>query len=77
MGEYGDEWAFDRIGTEREKMQVEKELQDLRERLSQVDKWKARRAEIESELAKVWVEGGEDLSAPSYVKEEEATPAAQ
>lgn len=50
-------------------MHVEKELQELRERLSQVDKWKARREAIEKELAQVWVEGGEDLEPPAYVEE--------
>ncbi len=52
-------------------MHVERELQELRERLSQVEKWKARREEIEQELAKVWVEGGDDLSPPAYVEKEE------
>ncbi|CRK32490.1 hypothetical protein BN1723_018484, partial [Verticillium longisporum] len=49
-------------------MQVEKELQDLRERLDQVEKWQARRQEIEDELAQVWVEGGESLDPPAYVE---------
>jgi ATP-binding cassette subfamily D (ALD) long-chain fatty acid import protein len=70
MGERGDEWEFERIGTEREKMHVERELQDLRERLAQVEKWKSRREEIEKELAKVWVEGGDDLEPPAYVETE-------
>jgi ATP-binding cassette, subfamily D (ALD), peroxisomal long-chain fatty acid import protein len=70
MGESGDEWEIQRIGTEREKMHVERELQDLRERLAQVEKWKSRREEIEKELAKVWVEGGDDLTPPPYVETE-------
>lgn len=70
MGERGDEWEFQRIGTQREKMHVERELQELRERLAQVEKWKARREEIEKELAKVWVEGGEEMSPPPYVEAE-------
>lgn len=81
MGERGDEWELQRIGTEREKMHVERELQELRERLAQVEEWKTRRDEIEKELAKVWVEGGDDLNPPPYVesqadetKESEATP---
>ncbi|KAK0731272.1 ABC transporter transmembrane region 2-domain-containing protein [Lasiosphaeris hirsuta] len=56
------------LGMEREKMHVERELQDLRERLSQVEQWKARREEIEKELGKVWVEGGDDLTPPPYVE---------
>ncbi|KAK0669336.1 ABC transporter transmembrane region 2-domain-containing protein [Cercophora samala] len=72
LGERGDEWEVQRIGTEREKMAVEKELHDLRERLAQVEKWKKRREEIETELNKVWVGGQEEeLGAPVYVKEEQ------
>lgn len=70
MGESGDEWELQRIGTEREKMHVERELLELRERLAQVEEWKARHETIEKELAKVWVEGGEDLSPPPYVEAE-------
>ncbi|KAI1089888.1 ABC transporter transmembrane region 2-domain-containing protein [Rostrohypoxylon terebratum] len=66
-GDNGDEWAFERIGTEREKLQVEKELQELHERLAQVEQWKQRREEIERELAQVWVEGDATLEPPSYV----------
>lgn len=75
MGEHGDEWAFERIGTEREKMHVEKELAELRERLAQVEEWKRRRDEIEKELAQVWVEGGDALSPP--VQAEVTGPAAE
>jgi len=70
MGERGDEWELQRIGTEREKLHVERELQELRERLSQVEEWKSRHDEIETELAKVWVEGGDDLGPPPYVEKE-------
>jgi len=66
MGERGGEWAYERIGTEREKMHVERELQDLRERLSQVEKWRTRRDDIEKELAQVLVDGGDVLEPPSY-----------
>lgn len=65
LGMSGDEWEFDRIGTEKEKMGVEKELQELRKRLDNVEIWKRRREEIESELNKVWVASGE-LAPPSY-----------
>lgn len=68
-GESGDEWQFDRIGTEREKMLVERELQELRERLAQVEGWKKRRDDIERELAKVWVEGGGELAGPPAYEE--------
>jgi len=68
QGESGDGWEFERIGTEREKLQMEKELQDLRQRLAQVDDWKKRRGEIEDELAAVWTGAGESLPVPSYAE---------
>ncbi|RDA86421.1 hypothetical protein CP532_6480 [Ophiocordyceps camponoti-leonardi (nom. inval.)] len=67
-GDHGDGWEFERIGTEREKLQVEKELQELRERLSQVEGWKKRRDDIERELADVWTEKGEILDASDVVE---------
>ncbi|KAJ8119176.1 hypothetical protein ONZ43_g3830 [Nemania bipapillata] len=73
LGDNGDEWEFERIGTEREKMQVERELQELHERLSQVEKWRQRREEIEKELAQVWTEKSDaPLDPPPYVKNIEA-----
>ncbi|KAJ6779335.1 hypothetical protein PWT90_08391 [Aphanocladium album] len=72
QGETGDEWEFERIGTEREKLQVEKELQEIRERLAQVDEWKQRREDIDKELAAVWTDQGESLDAPEYVEKSEA-----
>jgi ATP-binding cassette subfamily D (ALD) long-chain fatty acid import protein len=52
-------------------MQVEKELQEIRERLAQVDEWRRRREEIESELAAVWTEkgGAMPLEPPAYTEE--------
>ncbi|CAH0037834.1 unnamed protein product [Clonostachys rhizophaga] len=76
-GERGDEWEFERIGTEKEKMHVEKELQDLRERLSKVDEWRERREEIEKELAAVWTEEGGSLQAPSYIEVDPATSSSE
>lgn len=55
-----------RIGTASEKDSVEKEIQELKEKLAQVDEWKRRRKEIEEELSKVWVMGGEELERPEY-----------
>lgn len=72
MGDNGDEWEFERIGTEREKMQVERELQELRERLSQVEQWRQRREEIEKELAQVWTEKNDaPLDPPSCIENSE------
>jgi len=41
-------------------------LQELRDSLAQVEEWKKRRQEIEEELSKVWVDGGEELQPPSW-----------
>ena len=72
QGNEGDEWTFDRIGTAEEKESVERELEDLRERLAEVEGWRKRREEIDAELAKVWVSGGdsdgEELPPPEYVE---------
>ncbi|PQE03265.1 hypothetical protein CJF30_00005610 [Rutstroemia sp. NJR-2017a BBW] len=73
LGSDGTEWELERIGTEKEKMGVEKELQELREKLAKVQEWEARRAKIDEELAKVWVEGGDVLAAPEYVEEGQPT----
>ena len=78
QGEEGDEWIFDRIGTEEEKEGVERELESLRERLAQVEGWRKRRDEIDAELGKVWVSGqngGEnELPPPEYMEKESEDP---
>ena len=66
LGHEGADWDFERIGTEEEKMGVERELQELAARLGQVEEWKRRRQQIEKELARVWVKG-EELPPPSYI----------
>ena len=77
QGEEGEEWIFDRIGTEEEKEGVERELESLRETLGKVEGWRRRREEIEKELGKVWVaadesmERGEELPPPEYVERED------
>jgi len=68
QGEHGDEWEFQRIGTESDKSSVEKELHELRERLAKVEEWKKRKEEIDEELGRVWLEGGEELAPPSYAE---------
>ncbi|KAJ4322658.1 ATP-binding cassette long-chain fatty acid transporter pxa1 [Neodidymelliopsis sp. IMI 364377] len=68
LGESGEEWEFQRIGTASEKSSVEKELAELRDRLAKVEEWKARKTEIEEELERVWVEGGDELSPPPYAE---------
>jgi ATP-binding cassette, subfamily D (ALD), peroxisomal long-chain fatty acid import protein len=67
LGEEGEAWDLKKIGTEEEKMGVESELAGLRERLGQVEDWKTRRKEIEEELSKVMVEGGEEIAPPPYL----------
>ena len=53
-------------------MHARRELELLREKLAQVDAWKARHAEIEAELGEVWVEGAErPVQPPTYVSEGE------
>jgi len=77
LGENGDEWEFQQIGTTTEKESVEKELKELRERLEKVQEWKQRRQEVEDELNKVWVEGGDELQPPPYEQHGDTTPIAQ
>jgi ATP-binding cassette subfamily D (ALD) long-chain fatty acid import protein len=57
LGDDGMEWDLERIGTEEEKMNVERELIELREKMAQVDIWKKRKDEIDQELRRVWVKG--------------------
>lgn len=73
MGDDANLYELVRIGTKSEKESVEKELQELRETLAQVEQLKQRRQDIEDELSKVWTSSGldegdpaEDLEAPPY-----------
>ncbi|MCJ1384744.1 hypothetical protein MMC17_007862 [Xylographa soralifera] len=59
LGADGADWDVERIGTEEEKMGVERELQELRDRLGKVEQWKRRRSQIDEELSHAWVNGGE------------------
>lgn len=72
LGAEGADWDFERIGTEEEKMGVERELQELKARLAQVEEWKHRLSEIEENLARVWVKG-EELPPPPYIDSVPAT----
>jgi ATP-binding cassette subfamily D (ALD) long-chain fatty acid import protein len=69
LGPQGDEWEMLKIGTESEKDSVEKEIAELRERLANVESWKQRKAEIESELAEVWVQGGGVLETLKFTED--------
>lgn len=74
LGENGDEWEIQQIGTVEEKSSVEKELQELRDRLAKVEEMTKRREEIEEELNMVWVKDGdkqsEELPPPTYIEVE-------
>ena len=59
LGEEGFDSTFNQIGTVEEKSGVERELQELRTLLREVDGWKSRRKEIEIELHKTSMKGGE------------------
>lgn len=64
------DWSLDPIGSEAERLEVDRELAQLREQLSQVEQWKARREEIERELNQVWVVGEDkELEVPQYHQE--------
>ena len=71
LGTEGEHWEFEKIGTDKEKLGVERELQELRKRLDKVDEWKQRREEIENELNKVWTQEGEIPPPPYEEKPEE------
>jgi ATP-binding cassette subfamily D (ALD) long-chain fatty acid import protein len=58
-----------KIGTESEKDSVEKEVAELKERLANVESWKQRKAEIEAELAEVWVQGGGVLETLKFTED--------
>lgn len=75
LGDDASLYDFQRIGTASEKDTVEKELAELRDRLSKVDQWKARRQEIDTELNKVWVHAAraeeQELAPPKYEEQAE------
>ncbi|KAI4184428.1 MAG: hypothetical protein L6R41_004741 [Letrouitia leprolyta] len=61
-------WSFERVGTEEDRVGVEREVQALREKLGKVEEWRRRKEEIEKELARVWVAGEEEeLKPPAYL----------
>ena len=71
LGDDGAEWDFQKIGTDEEKHGVERELQELRDRLAEVEKLEMRRDEIDQELKMVLIEGDTgSLDPPSYVTAE-------
>ena len=81
MGDHGDEWDFQRIGTQSEKSSVDKELAELRPETRFVVPLGvgAHLEEIEAELNRVWVEAkdgegdeeSQELAPPPYLEREE------
>jgi len=67
LGDEGYDWEWMRIGTEQEKMGVEKELKELKEMLAKVPEWERRRQQINDELSKVMTVDGAELEAPDYL----------
>lgn len=63
-------WELSRIGTEHEKLQVERELTELRDRLARVPVMQRRREEIERELSQPWGEAVESEGADSVLSME-------
>lgn len=69
MGEDGYDWEFNKIGGEREKMGVAKEVHELEEKLEKVSEWEKRLKEIDEELNKVLVVkmAGKSVEVPAEV----------
>jgi ATP-binding cassette subfamily D (ALD) long-chain fatty acid import protein len=63
LGEEGYDWEMVRIGTEEEKSGVDKEIAELKEKLSMAPEWERRRAEIQAELSQVLVAGTQQGSS--------------
>ena len=67
LGDGGYDWEWQRIGSESEKLGVEKELNELKEKLGKVSDWEKRLKEIDEELNRVLVVriDGKDVEMPS------------
>ena len=73
LGADGADWDVERIGTEEEKMGVERELRELRDRLARVEQWKQRRDRIEEELSHAWIGGNEAEELPHIRRENDSS----
>ncbi len=71
LGEDGMGWEYERVGSAQQKMNVERELKELRERLARVPELEARRRVIEEELGSVWVQGGEEPEGPEKARQDD------
>lgn len=63
-------WVVERIGGDVERSEVERELEELRSRVLQVQGKRERLEAVQAELGKVWVHGGGELAIDSDVSEE-------
>lgn len=76
LGDEGYDWEMVRIGTEQEKLGLEKEIGELKEKLAMVEEWERRKREINEELNRVMVvgeQGVKELANPDYIDPESKT----
>ena len=74
IGELMSDCGVEKIGTEQEKMGVERELQELRGKLAEVGGWEKRKAEVEEQLAIVWIkerQGRTELQPPAFTAKDD------
>jgi ATP-binding cassette subfamily D (ALD) long-chain fatty acid import protein len=81
LGDEGYDWELVKIGTDAEKFSLDKEINELREKLAMVPEWEKRKKAIDEELSHVQVmdeegsgsgSGSVELEKPDYaVREEE------
>lgn len=55
-------WAFEKIGGKEEQTEIMKELETLKEKLRDAKELETRYEEVQKELGRVWIEGGEELA---------------
>ena len=78
LGDEGYDWEMVRVGTEQEKLGLDKEIRELKEKLAQVSEWERRKKEIDEELGRVLVVGSEQgLDKPEYIPEEKEEDAGE
>ncbi|KAJ9502543.1 ATP-binding cassette long-chain fatty acid transporter pxa1 [Exophiala xenobiotica] len=80
LGDEGYDWELVKIGTDAEKFSLDKEINELREKLAMVPEWEKRKKAIDEELSHVQVmdeegsgsgSGSVELEKPAYVGHEE------
>ncbi|KAK5451834.1 ATP-binding cassette long-chain fatty acid transporter pxa1 [Exophiala xenobiotica] len=76
LGDEGYDWELVKIGTDAEKFSLDKEINELREKLAMVPEWEKRKKVIDEELSHVQLmdeegSGSVELEKPDYVVREE------